>query len=134
MEEVNTAEEQLNIENISNEVLLNMVTDRLNYRMVKDILVKPLDPIKIKRITNVPVKTDELDEEGQPVMTMEQKEIEIESNFREGIILALPTNAAYDTNLTIGTKIAYPHKYAIDFDLFKDSVLVKPYDIVAIVD
>ena len=134
MEEVNTAEEQLNIENVSNEVLLDIVKERLNYRMVKDILVKPLDPIKLKRITNVPVKTDELDEEGQPVMTMEQKEIEVESNFREGIILALPTNAAYDTNLVVGMKVAYPHKYSIDFDLFKDSVLVKPYDIVSIVD
>lgn len=130
---VETKEQFSGIENVSDEVLLKVVLDGLNYSMTKDILVKPLEPIKIKRVINVPVETDEVDEDGTKLMAMEQKETEIDSSFRSGIVLALPSGAAYDGALTVGMKIVYPHKYSIDFDLFKDSVLVKPYDVVAIV-
>ena len=64
-------------------------------------------------------------------MEMKQEEIEVDSSFRSGIILSLPTGATYDSTLKVGMKIVYPHKYSIDFDIFKDSVLVKPYDVVA---
>ena len=127
-----TAEEQLNIENVSDETLLNVVLSKLNYTMVKDVLVKPLEAIKVKRMTNVPEKTDELDEEGQPIMTMVKKEVEVDSTFRSGIVLALPTQGA-SGDIKVGDKVVYPHKYSIDFDLFMDSVLVKPYDIIATV-
>lgn len=132
-QELNTAEEQLvEVENVSNESLLKVVTDKLNYSMIKDILVKPLDPIKVKRTINVPVETEELDEDGKKVMSMEMQEVDVDSSFREGIVLALPVQ--YDGPVTIGAKIAYPHKYSIDFDLFMNSVLVKPFDVIAIVD
>lgn len=126
-------QEQLTIENVSDEVLLNVVLEGLEYKMVKDILVKPLDAIKIKRMINVPVETEEVDEDGTKIMSMQQEETEIDSSFRSGIILSLPSGAAYDASLKVGMKIVYPNKYSIDFDLFKDSVLVKPYDVVAIV-
>lgn len=127
-----TTEEQLSIENVSDEVLLNVVLSKLNYTMLKDVLVKPLETVKVKRITNVPEKTDELDEEGQPIMSMVKKEVEVDSTFRTGIVLALPLQGA-PAGIKVGDKVAYPHKYSIDFDLFMDSVLVKPYDIIAIV-
>ena len=46
--EINTVdstatEEQLNIENVSDEVLLSVVLEGLSYKMVKDILIKPLE-------------------------------------------------------------------------------------------
>ena len=52
--EINTVdstatEEQLNIENVSDEVLLSVVLEGLSYKMVKDILIKPLEVIKIKK-------------------------------------------------------------------------------------
>jgi hypothetical protein len=124
-------EQSVEIENMSDEALLNIVLDKLDYEMVKDILVKPLDVIKVKRMTNVPVGTGEKDEEGVEIMEMKQEEIEVDSSFRSGIILSLPTGATYDSTLKVGMKIVYPHKYSIDFDIFKDSVLVKPYDVVA---
>ena len=119
--------------NVSNEVLLNVVQQGLPYEMMRDVLVKPLATVKVKRMTNVPKKTDEVDEEGQPIMEMEMKEIEVDSAFRTGIILALPTGVDMHPGVVVGATIAFPHKYSIDFDLFKDSVLVKPYDIIALV-
>ena len=119
------------IENVSDEKLLAIVTEGLVYEMSKDILVKPLDVIKIKRMVNTPFETEEVDEEGEKIMEMRPEETEVDSVFRSGIILSLPTGAAYDETLVVGMKIVYPFKYSIDFDLFKDSVLVKPYDVVA---
>ena len=119
------------LENMSNENLANIVNEGLKYDMVKDILIKPLEPIKLKRMINTPVESEDLDEEGKPLMTMELKETEVDSSLREGIILSLPTGAAYDQTLKVGMTVVYPHKFSIDFDLFRDSVLVKPYDIVA---
>ncbi len=137
--EINTVdstatEEQLNIENVSDEVLLSVVLEGLSYKMVKDILIKPLEAIKIKKVINVPVGTGEKDEDGTELMEMKQEETDVDSVFRSGIILSLPSGAAFDEALKVGMKVVYPHKYSIDFDLFKDSVLVKPYDVIAIAD
>lgn len=131
-ENMEPIEEQLIVENVDNEILLKVVLEDLKYDMIKDILIKPLEPIKIIIKTNSPVETDEIDPEtDKPVMAMEMQEIEALSSFRTGIVLALPKTGA--EFLTIGQKVAYPNKYSIDFDLFKDSVLVKPYDIIATV-
>lgn len=119
------------IENMNEETILNFVTAGLQYEMVKDVLVKPLEVIKVKKLVNTPVETEEVDEDGNKLMDMEVKEVEVDSAFRSGIILSLPTGANYDETLKVGMKIVYPFKYSIDFDLFKDSVLVKPYDIIA---
>lgn len=51
------------------------------------MLVKPLAPIMFKKIKNVPVQTDELDEDGKPLMKMEEQEVEVESIFREGVVI-----------------------------------------------
>ena len=54
---------------------------------------------------------------------------EVESEWREGIVLSIPEeykNLGYE----VGDTIVYNKKFAKDFDLFKDSVLVKSYDII----
>ena len=134
MEENNvyTTEEQVieSLGNVSNEKLLEVILERLEYAPVKDVLVKPLAPIMLKKIKNVPVQTDELDEEGKPLMKMEEQEVEVESIFREGIVLAVPSNVLLDGVIKVGSTVVFNHKFnTIEFDLFKDSVLVKPYDI-----
>jgi hypothetical protein len=130
-ENINATQEQLEIENMSDETLANIVSEGLKYTPIKDILVKPLDPIKIVKTTNVPVETGEVDEEGEKLMEMQQKDIEVESVFREGVIISLPIGVAFDASFEVGMKIVYNHKFSIPFDLFKDSVLVKPYDVIA---
>jgi hypothetical protein len=134
MEENNvyTTEEQVieSLGNVSNEKLLEIILERLEYSPVKDVLVKPLSPIMLKKIKNVPVQTDELDEEGKPLMKMEEQEVEVESIFREGVVLAVPSNVLLDEAIKVGAIVVFNHKFnTIEFDLFKDSVLVKPYDI-----
>ena len=134
-ENVYTTEEQVieSLENVSNDKLIEIVLENLEYAPVKDILVKPLDPIMIKRVMNVPFETEELDEDGKPIMDMRQEEREIESVFRKGIVLALPTNSAFDENIKVGSTIVFNSKFnSIEFDLFKDSMLVKPFDVLAI--
>lgn len=54
---------------------------------------------------------------------------EVESDFAKGIVLSIPTST--DSTIKVGDTIVYPKKFAKDFDLFKDSQLVKPYDVVA---
>ena len=134
MEENNvyTTEEQVieSLGNVSNEKLLEIILERLEYSPVKDVLVKPLAPITLKKIKNVPVQTDELDEDGKPLMKMEEQEVEVESIFREGVVLANPSNVQLDEAIKVGAIVVFNHKFnTIEFDLFKDSVLVKPYDI-----
>lgn len=130
MEEMDTAY-TAQLDNVSDEVLASNISENLGYTMIKDILVKPLDVLKVKRLVNVPVKTEELDEEGQPVMEMKQEEVEVDSSFRVGVVFGLPENGV-PTGVELGTKVVYPNKYAMEFDLFKDSVLIKTYDIIAI--
>jgi hypothetical protein len=132
MDATKVQEQTISVENMDNKTLLKVVADGLGYEMQKDALVKPLEVIKIKTQVNVPMETEEVDEEtGDKIMAMQVQEVEIDSSFRTGIVLALPVN--YEGSVVLGDTIAYPNKYSIDFDLFKDSVLVKPYDIIAIV-
>ena len=53
----------------------------------------------------------------------------MESDFAKGIVLAIPTSV--ESSISVGDVIVYPKKFAKEFDLFKDSQLVKPYDVVA---
>ncbi len=130
MEELNEVYTAEAVANVSDEVLANVVNGGVGYNMVKDILVKPLPVTKLLRVVNVPTKTDEVDEEGQPIMEMKQEEVEVDSSFRTGIVIALPPSGVPE-GINVGTKVVYPNKYAMEFDLFKDSVLIKHYDIVA---
>ena len=38
-----------------------------------------------------------------------------------------------ESKFKVGDKVVYARRHAVDFDLFKDSQLIKPYDIIAIV-
>lgn len=115
--------------------ILETVINNLEYTITKDILVKPLEAIKIVKTITEPKPTGKKDAEGNEEYEIESKEMEVESDFAKGIIISLPTTAAvkdgYDYNL--GDVIVYPKKFAKEFELFKDSMLVKPYDVVALV-
>ena len=134
---MNTTQEQSSIENVSNEALANTVADGLNMSFTKMILVKPLEPIKITKTLTVPEDSGEKDEEGNPIMQMTIKDVENESNFRKGVIISLPYSIKATNGLVSGIEakagdiIVYNHKRSIDFDLYKDSVLVDPFDVIA---
>jgi len=91
------------------------------------VLVKPLDEIKV--VKNIIVPDYEANEGKAPEDIQETKEIEDEvvSNLRVGVILAI--DPSIDLPFQIGQKVVYVHRAAMPFDIFKDSVLLKRYDI-----
>jgi len=111
--------------------ILETVIDKLEYTFTKDILVKPLDPIMVTKEYVEQIPTGETDEEGFNKYETKTHTKEVESDFAKGIVLAIPTDT--ECSFTIGQVIVYAKKFAKDFDLFKNSQLVKPYDAIAIV-
>lgn len=112
--------------------VLNTVVEGLEYTMLKDLLVKPLEPIKVKKEFTEQIPNGKVDENGFNEYDTKTETKEVESDFSKGIILALPAEVEYNS-LRIGDTIVYNKKFAKYFDLFKDSQLVKPYDVIAIV-
>jgi len=110
--------------------VLETVVNGLEYSLFKDVLVKPLEPIKVKK--EVAVGTGELDGDGFEKMKTEMQETE--SDFALGIVLAMPTERVYDDNnpktFDVGDTIVYPVRATKNFDLFKNSQLVRPYDVI----
>lgn len=110
--------------------VLETVLEDLKYVPLKDVLVKPLAPIKLKKEVTEAVGTGEKDVDGYEKFDTKTETKEVESEWREGIVLAIPTeyiNLGYE----VGDTVVYNKKFAKEFDLFKDSVLVKSYDIIA---
>lgn len=127
---------EMQLENMSNETLANVVAKSIKYRFPKAILVKPLEAEKVTKTLTVPEDSGEKDENGDPIMQMTIKQVEVDSVYRKGIVIAMPTSTG-DANLydvKIGDTIVYPDRYAVDFDLYKDSALVEPFYIVAVAD
>jgi len=112
--------------------LLKEVIDGIGYNPVNCFLVKPLEPIMVSKDITTMVPTGVKDENGVEEFNTETETKEVESNFRIGIILKVPTGVKLDVEYSVGTRVVYNKKFAIDFDLFKDSQLIKPYDIVAV--
>ncbi len=115
-------------------VLANVLMEIEDYTFTKDLLVKPLDPVMVTKTFTRPIPV--LNEDGTQVIEgdvakydTEEVTEEVESPFAKGIVLALPSTM--DTGIKVGDTIIYPSKFAIPFDHYRDSVFVKPYDVVA---
>ena len=113
--------------------VLETVISGLTYIPLKDILVKPLDPIKITKEVTEAVGTGEKDVDGYEKFETKTETKEVESEWREGVILVIPDYLMKDDlGFKVGDTVVYNKKFAKEFDLFKNSVLVKSYDIVAL--
>lgn len=110
--------------------VLETVVNSVKFTFEKDFLVKPLEPTMIKRKYTEQVHNGKKDEEGNNLYDTKEVVKEEESDFEKGIVISIPT--VYDGSITCGNIVVYPKKFAKEFDLFKDSKLVKTYDIVAI--
>ena len=109
--------------------VLETVVEGIEFTFEKDILVKPLEPVMVTKEWEEQIPTGEQDEEGFNKYETKKHTKEVESDFAKGIVLSIPT--VVETTIKVGDTIVYPKKFAKDFDLFKDSQLVKPYDVVA---
>ena len=110
--------------------VLETVVSSVKFTFEKDFLVKPLEPTMIKRKYTEQVPNGKKDEEGNNLYDAKEVVKEEESDFEKGIVISIPT--VYDGSITCGNIVVYPKKFAKEFDLFKDSKLVRPYDIIAI--
>lgn len=106
------------------------------YKMTDNyILVKPLKPENIKKRVEV---LDEKKNKGKmPQEVMETKRVtkSVQTDYRTGVVLDIGPNMPQITGkIVIGDTIVF-HKSMVDrawFDLFKDSLILRSYDIVAI--
>lgn len=110
--------------------VLETVVNSVKFTFEKDFLVKPLEPTMIKRKYTEQIPNGKKDEEGNNLYDTKEVVKEEESDFEKGIVISIPT--VYDGSITCGNIVVYPKKFAKEFDLFKDSKLVKSYDIIAI--
>lgn len=121
------------------------VSGKIKYDFLDKFLVKPLDPIMVKKEFSKPVAksetptTDENNIEAVDYDDVETEVKEVESDFRKGVVLKVPFD--YELRMKdekypsmpikVGDVVIYGAKVQW-FDLLKDTHLVTPYNIYAV--
>ena len=119
--------------------LAQSVAKNIPYRFFDFFLVKPLDPIKVKKEFSKPVSTgtpveDANGVEAQDFDRVETEVKEVDSDYRKGVIITLPLY--YDDpnfngiKLNVGDIVLFKDTVGLRFDLLKDSRLLRMYDLV----
>ncbi len=122
--------------------IANSVSEKIPYSFQDLFLVKPLDPIKVKKEFSKPVPTDnkpKKDKNGIEAVDYDKVETEVkevDSDFRKGVILKVPysykdTEQFRRMPINIGDIVVYKNKYAEWFDILKDTQLVRTFDVIA---
>ena len=127
---------------IDQSVLAEDVAEKIKYNFFDFFLIKPLDPIKVKKEFSTPVDTTiRKDEDG--IEAQDFKEVmtevkEVDSDYRRGIVLKRPLyydNPKSSSNLSeinIGDVVIFRDAAGLRFDLLKDSRLLRQYDIIGV--
>lgn len=133
-------EEQL----IDQSVLAEDVSKNIKYNFLDYFLIKPLDPIKVKKEFSTPVSTgtpakDAEGIEAQDFDTVETEVKEVDSDYRRGIVLKRPLyyentteNRPGVADIKIGDIVIFRDAAGLRFDLLKDSRLLRQFDILGI--
>ena len=117
------------------------VANHIKYEFVDFFLVKPLDPVKVKKEFSVPVDTTvSKDENGTEVQDFKEvsKEVrEVDSDYRKGVVIKRPLywetrekSEAWD--IKIGDVVIFKDTAGAWFDLVKNTRLLRLYDILGI--
>ena len=133
MEENNTIDQSLLAEDVSS---------KIKYNFFDFFLIKPLDPIKVTKEFSKPVTTgapttDENGIEAQDYDKVETEVKEVNSDYRRGIVLKRPvyyeaTEYEGSRYIEIGSTVIFRDAAGMNFDLIKDSKLLRQYDILGI--
>lgn len=123
--------------------LAQSVSDQIKYTFLDYFLVKPLDPIKVKKEFSKPVSTGTPVEDANGVKAQDFDNVETEvkevnSDYRKGVVIKLPiyygdtedTSARRDVK--VGDIVVFRDAAGLRFDLVKDSRLLRLYDILGI--
>lgn len=124
--------------------LAQSVSDQIKYVFMDYFLVKPLDPIKVKKEFSKPISTgtpveDANGVEAQDFDSVETEVKEVNSDYRKGVVIKRPTY--YDIpsdddstlrDIKVGDIVIFRDAAGLRFDLVKDSRLLRLYDILGI--
>jgi co-chaperonin GroES (HSP10) len=120
---------------VTDKQLVEYLYADLEYEMMDmDLLVKPLEPVMVKKIlTELDEKKNKNLKVGQ-LMHTKQITKEVQASYRKGVILAMGPNVnnGGGYNVSIGDTIVFPA--ALEnrlFDLYRDSIIISKYDIKA---
>lgn len=135
-----------NTEIVDNVRLAEDVSKKINYEFTKDFLVKPLDPVMVKKEFSKPVEKTAAQKDANDIEAIDYDEVEtevkeVESDYNRGIVLKVPhsyTQQLADDkyapmNIKVGDIVVFRSMTKRYFDLCKDTMLVNSYDIVGIV-
>lgn len=129
---------------IDQSLLAEDVSNNIKYDFFDFFLVKPLDPVKVKKEFSKPVPTgtskDENGIEAQDFDKVETEVKEVNSDYRRGVVIKLPL--VFNINpeemakspwkdVKIGDIVIFRDAAGIWFDLVKDTRLLRAYDIFA---
>ena len=125
---------------IDQSALAQDVANKIKYSFFDYFLVKPLEPIKVKKEFSKPVSTgtpakDANGVEAQDFENVETEVKEVDSDYRKGVVIKCPTY--YDepnakTHANVGDIVIFRDTAGLRFDLIKDSRLLRLYDILGI--
>lgn len=123
------------------------VSSKIKYEFRQMFLVKPLEPVKVKKKISEPVAKDTKptkDKDGIEAVDYDDVKTEIkevDSDFTRAVVLKLPyeythpitSTEVYQMPIKVGDVVIYKtSRGPMYFDLLKDSQLVHFYDIIAI--
>ena len=124
-----------------NEKIVNSIKEKIPFTPIDDrILVKPLKAVKVKRQFTVPVDdAGKLinDEDIDHTKQYKTKRVtrSVDSNMSKGIVLKVgKTGSVTNIPFREGHTIVFPTNAGMPFELFKDTRLLKRYEIMGLWD
>jgi uncharacterized ubiquitin-like protein YukD len=130
-------------ENVDQRAVAQTVSEGIHYAFLDNFLVKLCEPVMVKKEFNTPVEKSETDDDGLTVKDYEDVATEVkevESDFKRGIVLKVPTKYQEWMNdekihtypINVGDTIIFRAGAITYFDMFKDSAMVAPYNVIAV--
>ena len=117
------------------------VANKIKYDFFDYFLVKPLDPIKVKKEFSKPVSAGTPTEDANGIKAQDFDNVEtevkeVDSDYRKGVVIKRPafyekTDKA-DQRINVGDIVIFRDTAGHRFDLVKDSRLIRLYDILGI--
>lgn len=127
---------------IDQSVLAEDVSSKIKYEFRDFFLIKPLDPVKVKKEFSTPVAKTETVKDDNGIEAQDYDEVktevkEVDSDYRRGIVLKAPVWYPADEMkeneiINIGDVVLFKDTTGSFFDLVKDSKIIRLYDIIAV--
>lgn len=115
--------------NNTEDLLLKETLEKIEYTLFKDVLVKTLSPIRVEKPITEQIPIGELDEMGYQKYDTKTEVKEVDSDWSIGVVLQIPAECG-EQPYKVGDTVIYNGRMAKDFDLIRNTNLVRPYDVI----